>query len=505
MKGRRFNAKKINKEFGESLVRFQLMSYRGWDVESIDYVGVDLIAIDIENGNRYAIQVKLRHFIGECETNSDFTFDIEMKLRAFVEMMSIGTTRMIPVVAYVNINRDQSINTVLINLDDLSQMRREKEKNGISYSTYKEGYICNTNTLLEELMADSRVTCYRYIPASNFVGNCLDGQDKDGVHNCDVEYSKYKEKKEKENIEKIRSRKERYLKKGYLLDDEKDVCEIGKNTLIEHDKLQKGTYGEWYYMLKSLVSGYHPFLVQSEGIDILRLLKTGDNKTTNISAVSVKTFSKKEEDTYTFEISNKNKINEFCDKWDIADVDRIVVLQFLIYRDKIEDGKIIFNDQGMPIKEYYMMYTFEMKLGYLVETCSKNYIENKYNIDKWEEQYLMSVVDKKTGYEVGYKIDWRGDKLLKIQNDDNIDFSVVVFDQPYLYENIGRTKNNLDNNLLYICDEKNISIGELSAKVGISYDVINNIMHNEYVPSLELALNISNVLGVPVNEIFSLE
>jgi putative transcriptional regulator len=51
----------------------------------------------------------------------------------------------------------------------------------------------------------------------------------------------------------------------------------------------------------------------------------------------------------------------------------------------------------------------------------------------------------------------------------------------------------------------NITQQDLADKVGVSRQTINSIEAERYVPSTVLAIKISNVFNVTVNEIFKLE
>jgi len=53
--------------------------------------------------------------------------------------------------------------------------------------------------------------------------------------------------------------------------------------------------------------------------------------------------------------------------------------------------------------------------------------------------------------------------------------------------------------------ELNITQEELAKRVGVSRQTINSIEKNRYVPSTVLALKISRIFDLSVNEIFSLE
>ncbi len=50
-----------------------------------------------------------------------------------------------------------------------------------------------------------------------------------------------------------------------------------------------------------------------------------------------------------------------------------------------------------------------------------------------------------------------------------------------------------------------ISRQELADAVGVHYQTIGYIERGEYSPSLVLALQVSRVLGIPVDQIFALE
>ncbi|MET1257930.1 helix-turn-helix transcriptional regulator [Flagellimonas sp. DF-77] len=52
---------------------------------------------------------------------------------------------------------------------------------------------------------------------------------------------------------------------------------------------------------------------------------------------------------------------------------------------------------------------------------------------------------------------------------------------------------------------KNLTQEQLANLLGVSRQTINSIEKNRYVPSTELALKLSKVFGVPVNDLFELE
>ena len=380
----RFNVTDINKEYGENLVKFILMAYRGWNVETADEVGVDLIAIDtnVYPKQRYAIQVKLRHFVSDGETNSDFTFDSEIKLRKFVDEISFPNAKFIPMVAYVNINRDQSVNVIMANLNDLSELR-ENGNVGINAShdgDIQTGYICNTNTKRKQLFNREEISYYRYSLTFTNREHSLNIVKRS---NHLETYEQYKE------LKRQSKRKEN--------DEDSNELE-NKTELKAHDKYLKGNYGEWCYMLRSWTRGNKPILVRSVGVDVLEIRDSG------MVAVSVKTFSKEQEDIYTFEQTNIDNMNTFCEKWDIAN--KKVVLQFLIYDNKKGDGK-----------KYKSMYVFEMDLDYLT---------------KKRCEYLYYTT-KKDAKNPGYTLNWKTDtnaginRLDLIKKDPNIIFKEIFF------------------------------------------------------------------------------
>lgn len=63
----------------------------------------------------------------------------------------------------------------------------------------------------------------------------------------------------------------------------------------------------------------------------------------------------------------------------------------------------------------------------------------------------------------------------------------------------------MKNNIKVERAKLNITQQELADKVGVSRQTINSIEAERYVPSTVLAIKISNVFKVTVNEIFQLE
>lgn len=60
----------------------------------------------------------------------------------------------------------------------------------------------------------------------------------------------------------------------------------------------------------------------------------------------------------------------------------------------------------------------------------------------------------------------------------------------------------MDNRLAEIRKKNKIGQGYLVEKLGVSRQTISSIENGRCTPSLDLALDIANLLGVPVDEIF---
>lgn len=68
-----------------------------------------------------------------------------------------------------------------------------------------------------------------------------------------------------------------------------------------------------------------------------------------------------------------------------------------------------------------------------------------------------------------------------------------------------RDEDPVSSRLLELRSERGISRGELAEAVGVHYQTIGYLERGEYSPSLALALRICAVLGVAVEDCFSLE
>lgn len=61
----------------------------------------------------------------------------------------------------------------------------------------------------------------------------------------------------------------------------------------------------------------------------------------------------------------------------------------------------------------------------------------------------------------------------------------------------------LFNRIAAVREESGLSRKELADSVGVHYQTIGYLERGEYSPSLSLALRISQVLGKPIEELFS--
>ena len=63
----------------------------------------------------------------------------------------------------------------------------------------------------------------------------------------------------------------------------------------------------------------------------------------------------------------------------------------------------------------------------------------------------------------------------------------------------------LANNLYELRLERELTQAALAELVGVSRKTINTVENGVFIPSTVLALKLSRVLGIPVEEIFALE
>ncbi|WP_139489428.1 helix-turn-helix transcriptional regulator [Brevibacillus dissolubilis] len=60
----------------------------------------------------------------------------------------------------------------------------------------------------------------------------------------------------------------------------------------------------------------------------------------------------------------------------------------------------------------------------------------------------------------------------------------------------------MENRIKELREQKNISQGKLAELCNVSRQTINAIENNKYDPSLQLAFDLANHLGVTVDELF---
>ncbi len=63
--------------------------------------------------------------------------------------------------------------------------------------------------------------------------------------------------------------------------------------------------------------------------------------------------------------------------------------------------------------------------------------------------------------------------------------------------------NRIHNRLALLRTERGMSRQELAAALGVNYQTIGYLERGDYSPSLELALRISELFGLPIEAIFS--
>jgi putative transcriptional regulator len=67
-------------------------------------------------------------------------------------------------------------------------------------------------------------------------------------------------------------------------------------------------------------------------------------------------------------------------------------------------------------------------------------------------------------------------------------------------------KKTIQNNIRRLrFDRKEMTQQELADKIGVTRQTVNAIEANKYSPSLEVAFRISEVFGVPLDQVFQYE
>ncbi len=79
-----------------------------------------------------------------------------------------------------------------------------------------------------------------------------------------------------------------------------------------------------------------------------------------------------------------------------------------------------------------------------------------------------------------------------------------------MLSNVGRKPKSADgeqvfNRIVEVRDARGLSRQEFAAAIGVHYQTVGYLERGEYSPSLVLALRISRVLGLPVEQLFSLD
>ncbi len=69
--------------------------------------------------------------------------------------------------------------------------------------------------------------------------------------------------------------------------------------------------------------------------------------------------------------------------------------------------------------------------------------------------------------------------------------------------NVAETKTTLFNRIAVLRAERGLSRQAVAEAIGVNYQTIGYIERGDYFPSLDLALRMSELFGVPVEMIFS--
>lgn len=282
------NVASISQNMGERLTMFYLYHYLNCDVEYVDYVGADLIAINRNDKTRYAISVKTRKMsekweddkaILESRSVTSFRDKDAKFLRCFADDM-----KMEALVAYVIVfqrnNKKRGYNSILlflIGLDDLEDMRNDENIRYVEMhiqgnkqdSGFSLRFGGKNDSILCQLCDDPRVTWFK--------------MEIEDYHIAD----KYNLNHKNENA----------------------------HLTSEYWNKQQGTFGEylalWNLGKNHNMRGFH---VDSTGADLVLF-----NNKENVEhyAVSVKTFTYDKSYSYQFEKANEDKLLEYSKKWSL--------------------------------------------------------------------------------------------------------------------------------------------------------------------------------------------
>ncbi len=343
------NVSKIAQNFGERLTMFHLYHYLGWDVEYVDYVGADIMAIDRETKRRYAISVKTRKMNEKWEGDKVFpesrSFTLfrnkdAQYLREFANDMDME-----PLVAFVVVfqrkNKTRGNNSAylfLIGLDDLEDMRdktsyvwthEEKEdKSGNVDVGFSLRFGDRDEATLHALCEDERVTWFQMEINDHQIAN------------------------------------------SYNLNPKITQQQLSS----EHWSKQQGTFGEylalWHLGKNHKIRGYH---VDSVGADLVLIDSDNPSDENEQYAVSVKTFTyDAKQPSYQFEKANETKLLQYAKKWG-----RIGSMLPMICFNCIRYGESPIGEKR--IEKIYMMAFLISHVDELMKQGCKSYI---YRTDK---------------------------------------------------------------------------------------------------------------------------
>lgn len=331
--GNHFNSKEINKNMGERLVMHLLMTYYDWNVFYVDYVGADLLAIDLkkEHSQRYAISVKMRDITRESQSVTSFNFNDYENLCAFAN--SVQKTYepcVIPLLAYVILTKSGHLYILFINAHDFNDMRNE----GIVKDAQAGGYSLNVGT---EKVEELGIT---------YIQRIL--QD-DRVAYFDLEMNNIKIKPTFDY-----NKKHEYENKFLMKDNWRN--ELGK-------------LGESFVSFLSNARGRHSFWVNSEGIDHMMVDANDSNKQ---YGVSVKSAIAK--DSFRFEAKDVINLEKVARDWNITPEIAIIAI-----------GK---NRRNEIETMYCFWIDFEQLKQYGLDTYGQDFI--RFGQSKGNNAYILN-------------------------------------------------------------------------------------------------------------------
>lgn len=330
------NVASITQHMGERLTMFHLYHYLDWDVEYVDYVGADIIAIDHCQQKKYAISVKTRKMSEKWNGNkvtpesrsvTSFRDTDAMLLRCFANDMGMEAL-VAYVVVFQSIGKEKGNNSAflfLIGLDDLEDMRDDSSINYVMAHTDQQttGFSLRfgggKESLLNQLCSDSRITWFKMEITDHQIAKSLNSKHK-----------------------------------------------ITNDHLIsEHWNKQQGTFGEnlalWNLGKNHDMRGFH---VDSVGADIMLLDSKNVNDYNEQYAVSVKTFTYDKSRYYQFEKTNEEKLIAYSKRWTLDKTESVTMNSMICF------NCVRYNEENKVCKIYMIAFN----ISHVDKISHKKYI-----------------------------------------------------------------------------------------------------------------------------------